>query len=525
MFVHEPRPNASAVSRLPPEILLLIFSEFDWGRSEPSVPAGSDCPWFQYIRTKKTLLLVCHSWWNVACPSLYSLVYLHRVGQLSALVRTLEESASTSHQSPRLGFGRWVDHIRSEFYVPQMWEDVYRANMLRLVALCQSVRTLVHKPIWDDHIILSQNLGLLRIIDTKRSLPCLRDLDLGESILATESANLHWLSSFPNLTRLRLTITYPRHVPLAVSPTICKVSLPNLQVLECEVRSSGAYDDIKVISSHWNLPALQHLAVELAWSWTSRGSRQDQILLQPIESLCAAHGAHLRSIRIDNRPCHTVFAHDLAHVLRLCPKLERLTYPYDTVPVLPAPVSDSAAPTHSTLRVVTFFPKLLSTRIAGSVETHLAVLARRTAFPALDTVVLLDPRLREARVDPEILPAAYTATLRKWTSVFAQCGVRLLNCEGQLLVIRPEVGDGTCSDESDPEYGVYSDSDRFPSSESSVSDPESDWASDSMVLGGDPTFPRPFQIEREEALALFEQTLDSENEVRVLLLFVAFLSP
>ncbi|KAH8109761.1 hypothetical protein DFH11DRAFT_1625643 [Phellopilus nigrolimitatus] len=459
---------------------------------------------------RKRLALVCRTWSNIATPTLYSLVYLHRVGQLSALVRTLEESRSGRGGS-KLGFGRWVEHIRSTFYVPQMWEDVYRTDLQRLVAFCPAVRTLVHKPVWDTRITPHHDLALLQSLDMKKPLLCLRELCIDEPVLWTVGAHSCTLSSFQNLAKLHLTVdpwVYSYSNDTLIN-TIAEISLPNLATLICDVPSKIGYANLEIIARHWVIPALRHLVINLFWSWEP-----------PLESLCAAHGAQLRTLCFDNRPCHTMIAPSLALVLAHCPALEQLTYPHDTVPVLSlVPKQDRNAGTrvvYAMLRRVKFFPELLSTRISGTpVEKHIEMLSQRSFFPALEAIVLLDPRLREMPVDTSILPSAYVVTLREWTAVLAQLDICLLNCDEQPLTIALE--EDVSNGERDSEIGDLSYEDdstiAFPSSDSSKSDLESDSGSDSMVFERNFSTVPPPLLGREEALTIYERTLDRESEM------------
>ena len=64
----------------------------------PRIAVGSSSRWALLLRLRKSLVLVCRSWYIAGIHDLYEHVYIHRVGQLPALVRTLEQSISDQGQ-------------------------------------------------------------------------------------------------------------------------------------------------------------------------------------------------------------------------------------------------------------------------------------------------------------------------------------------------------------------------------------------------------------------------------------------
>ncbi len=136
----------------PAEVLLHIFDfavdHFDQ-RKEPSIDIGNCSPWSKDLRVKKALVCVCKNWRILALPYLYSRIYLHRVGQLCALVRVLEESSS-GHDGT--GYSSHVHHIHGRFFVPGSWETVYYKNVIQLLTLCASTRSFSWKIAWGSPI-------------------------------------------------------------------------------------------------------------------------------------------------------------------------------------------------------------------------------------------------------------------------------------------------------------------------------------------------------------------------------------
>src|ERR1700691_1480708 len=78
--------------QLPQEILHIIFqlvlppSFF----LDPALYRGPQSPWCQSLRSKKALVSVCKAWWCAGVDMLYAEIVLRRVGQVPALIRTLE---------------------------------------------------------------------------------------------------------------------------------------------------------------------------------------------------------------------------------------------------------------------------------------------------------------------------------------------------------------------------------------------------------------------------------------------------
>lgn len=59
---------------------------------EPSLRYGKKSAWCQSVRDKKSIILVCRSWCAVGTVFLYEDIALRRVGQASALLRSLEDN-------------------------------------------------------------------------------------------------------------------------------------------------------------------------------------------------------------------------------------------------------------------------------------------------------------------------------------------------------------------------------------------------------------------------------------------------
>ncbi|THH05896.1 hypothetical protein EW145_g4465 [Phellinidium pouzarii] len=509
--------NVNNGAYLPPEILKHIFEYIEWKGSKPWALAGFDCPWFQLVRVRKALPLVCRSWWNSACCFLYSFIYLHRVGQLSSLVRTLEES---TRQESRFRFGYWVEQIQIECFVPRIWEDVYRVNVLRILMLCPTIKILTNRPFLED-CKDPQSLDILRIIfNAKQSLSLshLRELEMGEAVLTAPSTNLDILSSFRDLTRLNLSIDSFQY---QLNPaSIYDVTLPNLQTLICESVFGNARTGLEIIASHWTLPALRHLTLGI--TWTDRPSTD----YYPTEKFCSSHGAQLNTLKI-NIDGSKKFSESLSRVLSFCPELETIAYPWDN--------TSPTSMTHANLRCITFLPKHICVEFTEQMLAHLEMVLRYCDLPALDTVILLDPGLAQAN-PLTLLSQSFTDELREEIISSDELGVRLLNSEGQPLTIflGTDESDNNLSD-SDSSFRDDNDLNDYVSSDTSDSDiidaagsgsgsvpcsssyPSSEVESESVNSSGDDSMmmvddaggytSQPPQLGQEDALLINERTL------------------
>lgn len=130
--------------RFPDEILFNVLEfaanhHVDTSLQEPSIDVGNCSAWSKDLRFKKGLLRVCKRWRIVANPLIYDRIFVHRIGQLVALVRDLEER----------GKGPLVRHIYGRLLVLPPWENVYFKYITRLLELCDSARTFAWVAIWD----------------------------------------------------------------------------------------------------------------------------------------------------------------------------------------------------------------------------------------------------------------------------------------------------------------------------------------------------------------------------------------
>lgn len=124
------------------------------------------------MRTIKAICLVCHSWRSAALPTLYKTIYLHQVGQLPALLRTLEESRAASVDGDNAGYGRYVSFIRCDYFVPKIWTQLHHASIQKVLVLCTSLKDFTYVPINEDwnNGSSSQHDTALRFVDMNQAI-------------------------------------------------------------------------------------------------------------------------------------------------------------------------------------------------------------------------------------------------------------------------------------------------------------------------------------------------------------------
>ncbi|EJC98383.1 uncharacterized protein FOMMEDRAFT_161749 [Fomitiporia mediterranea MF3/22] len=477
------------IYRLPAELLLQIFSEFDWDGSEPYLTDWRACPWSRYIRMRKTLLLACRTWYEISLPALYHFVYLYRITQLPAFVRTLlERDASDRKISHR------VKHLRCAFHLPKAWTTLYYENMKTIVKHCRNVQTLQLRPSWDEEAN-PYDFTLMRMHDLEDiPFPDLVELIMGREALITATRQEIGISHFQHLTKLHMVI----------SPLICRiglgvdVTLPNLKSLTCEFTANAAYRAAPIIAENWSLPELQNLSVKLVWSYMTFNTRPS---LDPIKSLCQAYGHGLLSLRIDNRSTCLVFRTNLSSILTACPELTYIEYPIDYMPVSKRRLEQSES-----LRTVAFLPSTLLSHcnFGPRLCTHIGRYEERSAFPVLDAVALLDPQLRGTTIDADTINQEDVRRLLELSRRLVPYRIRLLNHDFQPI----QFFHGGGNEEVDMDSN---DEDFIPGSTHAESSSSEDELEETYDYSDD-SVDENMQIDNEEALEIFEQTMAWSDE-------------
>ena len=291
----------------------------------PRIAVGSSSRWALLLRLRKSVVLVCRTWYIAGIHDLYEHVYIHRVGQLPALVRTLEQSISDQGQrdvslhvsameiddSPRSmgtlehtvptiegksqsffhyrsnALGQWIRRVTIECYVPDTWFNVYCDGVLRMLGLCPFVRAFLHGPSLDkqsfetrmdrifvDHLRLcSTDVPNVNASNKEAFAPFFENLQhLSLKSMLTIPSTIGWF-----LPRVLHQLTSLEICPFAVdtfsdaaidsagapSMTI-DMCLPNLHALT--ISKESPHDHIPphfldFIARHWKLPNLRRLSL------------------------------------------------------------------------------------------------------------------------------------------------------------------------------------------------------------------------------------------------------------------------
>ncbi|OJT12783.1 hypothetical protein TRAPUB_10618 [Trametes pubescens] len=139
------RPTWTWSRQLPQEILLRIFmetipSDDDY---ELSVRVGPRTAWTLSVSTRKALTSVCKAWYGAASEALYADIALRRMGQISALARTLRAARAVYAPDP----SSFIKRIRmTECIVANQCAPVVKADLAFILQHCSKLRTFEHHP-------------------------------------------------------------------------------------------------------------------------------------------------------------------------------------------------------------------------------------------------------------------------------------------------------------------------------------------------------------------------------------------
>ncbi len=191
---------------------------------------------------KKALVRVCKSWRIIAMPLLYHRVYLHRVGQLCALVKVLEDS-SRGHDGT--GYSSWVRHVHGRFLVPTSWETVYYKNVIRLLTLCTSTRSFSWAIEWEMPSLRRSGSGHPRS-------PQYSTINL------LRYSQPSMLPIFRSLQKLTFTLDESSQQQIIFIDVRDTFAFQNLEHLTCELTKSEFLESLTVVSQSFLIPKLQH---------------------------------------------------------------------------------------------------------------------------------------------------------------------------------------------------------------------------------------------------------------------------
>ncbi|KZT24380.1 hypothetical protein NEOLEDRAFT_1148743 [Neolentinus lepideus HHB14362 ss-1] len=382
-----PLSNRSAILKLPPEVLRIILDYCFAGPLdllEPSITQGPNSLWSRTLRDQKSVVRVCKPWWAVGVEFLYKSIALRRVGQIPALLRTLEEATEAQLSS-------LISSITVGCAVPDICSDAFTASLDCLLAKCPRLTAITYAPLFDE------NHGNSFIMSTLS--PYFRNLThlaFGEDIHIS-STLVDLLRDTTQLKSLALVLGGLTHLaPTEVTET--PVSLPYLEHLSLHVLP-GDMSDILRLPRVLALPSLRSIGC----------SYLHRPLWSSVLPLIASQG---RTLRLLSLKCmiphyHLHYApYDIQPLMEHCPVLEHLVF-----------MADIAFPScHPTLRwidVLAWSPNTASWPARGHFSdwhptedysdpyapeppTDWAKRIKEftpDGFPALERVRLIDPEL------------------------------------------------------------------------------------------------------------------------------------
>ncbi len=504
---------------LPSDTLLYIFDlavgGFDLKKElAPSLDVGNDSSWSKELRTKKSLVRVCKSWRILATPYLYHRIYLHRVGQLCALVKVLKDNSG----GEGAGYCSWVHHIHGRFFVPTSWETVYYKNIIRLLTLCTSTRSFSWAIQWGSPSSWQGGSGYP--MSAQYSTINLIRLGLSQPSL---------LPLFSSLQKLTFTLdaSFQQNIPHADVKT--KLAFYNLEDLTCEVTESEFLEGLAVVSRSFVMPKLQSLAFKSStWTW---GYLTD-LQITAIFGLLESHGEKLSALFLD-LPILSKIQKGVYDILLRTPNLRTLRCaitafrPIDTK-------TTTATPVFNLENLELFVSKNNISYISfhglhrNIFQQYLAMASSREIFPSLRTIVVLNQSNPILPMDTVLAPSCHKRVyqyLFAWTKKYREMGISLVGVDDEPIAPEnPDPGrwtgrNGTDEDEGDEEEDRHTDPEdlsfdsdevsyREESSEYSASDSDSDdgiWDSE----------PSGSEVGSVEALEIFENTVQVRSFTRL----------
>jgi hypothetical protein len=486
--------DGRAIFKQPPnELLRMIFIRAIAPSflTDSSLDAGPNSPWCEAIRTMKSIAGVCKAWWHVGVELMYQEISIRRVGQMAALLRTLDANND---------IGSFVKSIEISCFLPPGYLLLFKTDIRRIFDYCPRVTRLVFTA-----ADLNED-ALLYIALTSAQHDTFSNLTRLECVCPVDCVDLiAVLQVCTNVRFLWICIDGPND-GLALNTPLC---LAHLETLRLTV---GTFNErhLQKVALHWQMPSLKNVIVYELNEFADAQSLSDR------EEFFRAFGIGLQYLHIrPYRACGNTYPIDVQRLLDRCPALKHLA----VCPSLKLPTQLS----HQSIKWIDLW-----TSPKGEDEIYLNLrnsLSRRK-FPSLLGVRELDHGLSVMTDWPAVLPpnseVDESGVEYRFPGIHVQqtargifkrdllyCGekdrldYKLSDKEHSGENINEEAfGEGTLSGE-DPE--ITSNSDSSYVSTDDVSDSSDD--SDADATEQDVEEPAD-EVDHDTALIIFAQTLD-----------------
>ncbi|KDQ55694.1 hypothetical protein JAAARDRAFT_326560 [Jaapia argillacea MUCL 33604] len=241
--------NASrpSLKQPPAEVLRIIFllTFPPPGLLDPALEHGPESPWSQALRDRKSILEVCKFWRDVGQEFLYRNVALRRIGQLPALVYTLESSETS--------LGALVKDLTLSCVVPKQCTSLFEEALGRLLNRCPRLNSISFRSTYPP-------IGAL--VD---GLPAEEGAGMYfaemNQVMAIPPMILTSLATRDKLTSLSVWIP-PQLTIDENSAFALTLSFPHLQLFRA-VLSSQSASHLPGLALRWSMPQLHQLTFEL----------------------------------------------------------------------------------------------------------------------------------------------------------------------------------------------------------------------------------------------------------------------
>ncbi|KAK7694306.1 hypothetical protein QCA50_001488 [Cerrena zonata] len=205
--------NYSLISRLRGVHLQRIFDHLTPPEDllDPALHSGPRSLWCRSLRTWKSLTVMCRSWNPIATRYLYNDIVLRRVGQLPALIRTLQNKPS---------YHSFVNRLTFSFYVLDECDLSTNEGISYLLTRCSNLRSISFLPVFTAWLYEFRKDGVRRFEisdDAMRSATSITNLKIShpshdDTGPRNPFASSRIFSSIPNITSLTLTMDRGREL-------------------------------------------------------------------------------------------------------------------------------------------------------------------------------------------------------------------------------------------------------------------------------------------------------------------------